>query len=250
MDINWLECFNNKKILIAGASSDMGVALLQNLAKYDMFIGAHYFSNSSVLKEFKHDNTILLKGNLNNWESCYDIVDKFIKQAGSIDYFVNLVGNISAPKDWKEVTWDEWQEDINVNLSSSFFLSQRVVHYMQNNGGKIIFISTASVPHGGGSRTMPYGLAKAGIECMTKGMARDLAKDNILVNCIAPGFIMTKFQGKSGKSEEIIKKRLELIPLKKAGTPEDIAGAILYLLSDAGNYITGDILTISGGDWL
>ena len=250
MDIKRPNSLNNKKILITGASSDIGVALLQQLIKFDMVIGAHFFSNSSALQEFKNRKVILLNGNCNNYKSCYNIVDEFVKQTGYIDFFVNLVGNIKKPKDWKKIKWNEWQKDINVNLSSSFFLAQRVVHCMHENGGKIIFISTASVPHGGGSMTMPYGIAKAGIECMTKGMARDLAKDNILVNCIAPGFIMTKFQKKSGKSEQDIKKRLELIPLQKAGTSEDITGAILYLLSDTGNYITGEVLTISGGDWL
>ena len=250
MGINWFDNLNNKKILITGASSDIGIALLRKLIEFDVVIGAHYFSNSSVLKDFENKNIILLSANLNDYRSCYSIVDEFVKQTGSIDYFINLSGNIKEPNDWKNVKWDEWEEDINVNLSSAFFLAQRVVRHMQKMGGKMIFVSTASVPHGGGARTMPYGIAKAGVECMTKGMARDLAKDNILVNCIAPGFIMTKFQKKSGKSEEIIRKRLELIPLKRAGTPDDVAGAILYLLSDMGNYITGEILTISGGDWL
>lgn len=250
MDIDWSNSLKNKKILVAGASSEMGVALLKKLVKFDMVIGTHYFSNSTVLKMFENKNVILLKGNLNDYKTCQKIVDDFIKQAGTIDYFVNFVGGIKKPIDWKEVKWDEWQEDINVNLSSSFFLAQRTVYYMQKKGGKIIFISTSSAQHGGGSKTMPYGIAKAGVECMTKGMARDLAKDGILVNCIAPGFIMTQFQRKSGKSPEEIKRRLELIPLKKAGTPDDIAGAILYLLSDAGNYITGQTIAISGGDWL
>lgn len=250
MDIDWFNNLSNKRILVTGASSDLGVSLLQYLINFDMFTGAHYFSNPSALSNFERKNVILLKGNLNNYESCYNIVDEFVNKAGSIDYFVNFVGGIEKPIDWRKLEWCDWQEDLNVNLSSSFFLAQRVVHYMQKTGGKIIFISTASAQHGGGSKTMPYGIAKAGVECMTKGMARDLAKDNILVNCIAPGFIMTKFHGKSGKTPDEIKKRLELIPIKKAGTPEDIAGAILYLLSDAGNYITGQILTISGGDWL
>ncbi|NPE27414.1 SDR family oxidoreductase [Methanococcoides sp. SA1] len=242
--------FNKKKILITGASSDIGVALIKKLIKYNIVLGAHYFSNLAPLENIKGENIILLKGNLDNRGLCHQIVDDFVKKAEGIDFFINFVGNISTPKDWKNITWDEWQSDININLSSSFFLAQRVSHHMKKNGGKIILISTASASHGGGGSTMPYGIAKAGVECMTKGMGKDLAKDNILVNCIAPGFIMTKFQQKSGKSEHDIKRRVESIPLKRAGKPDDIASAALYLLSDAGNYITGEILTISGGDWL
>ena len=111
--------------------------------------------------------------------------------------------------------------------------------------------STASATHGGGTTSLAYGIAKAGVECMVKGLARDCAKHNILVNAIAPGFIMTKFHTERMKrSSEQLKERIELIPLKRAGTVREIAGVILFLLSEDASYITGQVITVSGGDWL
>ncbi|WP_407282796.1 SDR family oxidoreductase [Methanolobus sp. WCC1] len=245
----YFESLKGKNILITGSSSDIGIILIKELLQFDMKIGAHYFTNASILEQFKED-IIPLQGNLSSREQCNDVVDSFIDQAGSIDFFVHLAGNIKKPVHWEQVSSEDWYSDIDTNLSSAFFLSQKVSASLKSKGGKMIFISTASASHGGGSMTLPYGIAKAGIECMTKGLGRDLAVHNVLVNCISPGFIDTKFHVKAGKSEDDIKRRVELIPLKRAGTPEDVVGAIMYLLSDSGNYITGEILTISGGDWL
>lgn len=249
MSSKYFDSLNGKKILITGSSSDIGVALIKELVQFDVTIGAHYFTNPTILEQFE-ENVIPLQGNLSLADECYGVVDSFVNQAGSLDFFIHLAGNVKNPVHWKLITPDDWYSDIDANLTSSFFLSQRVAENLKDNGGKMIFISTASASHGGGSTTLPYGIAKAGIECMTKGLARDLASYRILVNCISPGFINTKFHKKAGKSEFDLKKRAEIIPLKRAGTPEDVVGSILYLLSDAGNYITGEILTISGGDWL
>lgn len=122
---------------------------------------------------------------------------------------------------------------------------------MKNNGGRILLTSTASASHGGGSVSLAYGVAKAGIECMIKGMARDCAKHNILVNAIAPGFFLTKFHTeKIKRTQEQLQERINLIPLKRAGTTVEFAGTVMYLLSESASYITGQVIAISGGDWL
>jgi 3-oxoacyl-[acyl-carrier protein] reductase len=98
---------------------------------------------------------------------------------------------------------------------------------------------------------MAYGVARAGIECLTKGLAREGAPYNILVNCVAPGFIDTKFQTTdAGKTKEEYERRMKLVPLKRAGRPEEVATVILYLLSDWSSFITGECIAVSGGDWL
>ena len=99
--------------------------------------------------------------------------------------------------------------------------------------------------------SLAYGAAKAGIECVVKGLARDCAKYNILVNAIAPGFFMTKFHTeKMKRTKEQLEERAKLIPLKRVGTPEEFSGTVLFLLSDSASYITGQIIAVSGGDWL
>ena len=136
-------------------------------------------------------------------------------------------------------------------LVAAVFVCYLAIKHMKKGGGKIILISTASAKYGGGKTSLAYGVAKAGIECLTKGLAREGAPYDILVNCICPGFINTQFHTKRMKrTPEELERRAKLVPLKRAGEPIDIAGMILYLLSESGSYITGETISISGGDWL
>ena len=122
---------------------------------------------------------------------------------------------------------------------------------MKKNGGKIILMSTASAKHGGGRTTMGYGVSKAGVEALTKGLAREGAKHNILVNAIAPGLINTRFhKERAGRTSAEIKKRIKFSKLNRLGQPREIATIINNLLSEDVNYMTGEVISISGGDWI
>ena len=255
---DWPEIEVGKRVLIAGASGDIGHAVLRLLAGSEVKIGAHYHENGESLKRLADNCCLdgsrikLYPTDLSTQKSCHALVDSFVEWAGGIDGLVQLTGNVKRPCAWEELTEEEWLADININLSGPFFLAQRVMKYMKaSGGGRIILTSTASAKHGGGKTSMAYGVAKAGIECLAKGLAREGAPYGILVNVIAPGFIETKFHiQRMGRSRRELEKRRELVPLKKAGKPEDVARMILYLLSSGGNYITGECIAISGGDWL
>ena len=242
----------NKKILIVGASSDLAVTLNEMLYSLGTTIGLHYNKNEKAL--LKYDENERLKRfqeNLNSAVSCYKLVDDFANWAGGVDCLVQLSGDIKRAVHWGSLTEEEWNHDLSVNLKVRFFLSQRVIKYMKKDGGRIILTSTASASHGGGAMSLAYGVAKAGVECMVKGLARDCARYNILVNAIAPGFIKTKFHTeKMLRTAEQLNERVKLIPLKRAGTAEEIAGAIMFLLSEQSAYITGQVIAVSGGDWL
>lgn len=104
---------------------------------------------------------------------------------------------------------------------------------------------------GGGSTTIGYGMAKAALECAVKRLARDLSTDGILVNAIAPGFFDTQFNRKrKNLSDKDVSKRIEMIPLKRGGRKEEIASLVLYMLSEGASFITGQIITMDGGDFL
>lgn len=247
------------RILITGASGDIGISLLRLLANYGVTIGMHCYSNQERLNNpiksglFKNSKTKVFQADLSNSEECTSLVDSFIAWAGGIDSLVLLSGGIKRPVSWEELTYDDWIYDINVNLTSTFFAARRAMQWMKTheNGGRIITVSTASAKHGGGGKSMAYGVARAGIECLTKGLAREGAPYNILVNCVAPGFIDTQFQtAKAGKTREEYEKRIELVPLKRAGRPEEVASIILYLVSEWSSFITGECIAVSGGDWL
>ena len=137
------------------------------------------------------------------------------------------------------------------NLGAPFFVSQAVFRYMKKNGGKVILMSTASAKHGGGRTTMAYGISKAGVEALTKGLAREGATHNILVNAIAPGLIRTRFhKEKLGRNDSDMNKRSKLSKLKRIGSPREIAKLINLLISDESNYMTGEVLSVSGADWI
>lgn len=242
-----------KKILVVGASSDMAHSLNAMLIKGGAFVGLHYDTNAFALNEYKENSRVKkFQKSLDSSCSCHNLVDEFVAWSSGIDCLIQLSGDILEPVHWEKLSEKNWNYDLIANLLAPFFLAQRSISYMKDaGGGRIILMSTASAAHGGGSSSMAYGVSKAGVECMVKGLARDCAKYNILVNSIAPGFIKTKFHTKRmQRTEAQLEERINLIPLKRAGTTEEIAGTILFLLSEHSTYITGQVIAVSGGDWL
>lgn len=245
-----------KKMLILGASSDIGLTFLKKIDTSKFIIGAHCFQGKSRIEKFIKNNNIknnffILKKNLNNQNNCHKLVKEYLKLIGSIDILIQLNGNVSKVNEWKKLKEKDWKNDIAVNVGAPFFVAQKIFNKMKKNGGKIILMSTASAKHGGGNSTMAYGIAKAGVEALTKGLAREGVNYNILVNAIAPGLISTRFhKEKLNRTTLEIKKRLKISKLGRMGKPSEIAKIIEYLVSDDVNYITGEIISISGGDWI
>ncbi len=244
--------FKNKKILIAGASSDLAVDLNEKLYNEGAIIGFHYNRNEQSLSRFPDSaRTRKFQKNLDISASCRSLVDEFVDWAGNIDILIQLCGDINRPAHWENLTEEDWRYDLSINLVMPFFLAQRAIYYMKDTGGRILLTSTASAVHGGGSTSLAYGTAKAGIECIVKRLAKDCAKSDITVNAIAPGFVITKFHTeKLKKTREQLRQRTELIPLKRAGTTREVAEAIMFLISEKASYITGQNIAVSGGDWL
>jgi len=248
---------SGKRVLIAGASGGIGRETVRLFAHSDVWIGAHYYHNAQVLRQLVEEGQLeqsriqLFQANLTTAEASQKLVDAFVKWVGGIDILVQLTGGVTQPVPWKELTEAQWKADLDLNLTAPFFLAQAAMKHMQETGGKIILTSTASARHGGGSTSMAYGVAKAGIECVTKGLARVGAPHGILVNAICPGFIDTEIHTRQMyRTEEDLRQRANLVPLKRAGAPLEVAGLIVFLASPLGNYITGECIPISGGDWL
>ena len=241
-----------KRILLVGASSDLAGSLNETLYKTDNIVGFHFNTNEKPLLKYDEGEKVKrFQKDINSSLACFQLVDDFVAWAGGIDCLIQMSGDIKKPVDWEELTEKEWSSDLSVNLIMAFFLAQRAVSHMKESGGRILMMSTVSASHGGGATSLAYGVAKAGVECVVKGLARDCAKYNILVNAIAPGFFLTKFHTeKMKRNQEQLQERIKLVPLKRAGTTEELAGTVMYLLSEDASYITGQVLAVSGGDWL
>jgi 3-oxoacyl-[acyl-carrier protein] reductase len=242
----------DKKILVVGASSDIGIDLNRELYRCGAMAGFHYHKNASALSGYKENNNIKkFQKDLITAKSCFELIDDFVNWAKGIDYLVQLSGNIRRPIHWEGLIEEDWNFDLNMNLIMPFFLAQKAITYMKRKGGRIILMSTASASYGGGSTSFAYGVAKSGIDCIVKKLAKDCAQYDILVNAIAPGFILTKFHTeKMKRTEEQIEERIKLIPLKRAGTTKEFAAAVMFLLAEGASYITGQIINVSGGDRL
>ena len=164
---------------------------------------------------------------------------------GRIDILVNNAG-VMRPASVEDTTEEEWERIMNVNLKGTFICSKAVMEVMKKQKyGKIVNIASASGKIGGVATGPHYSASKAGIICFTKTLARELAPYGINVNCVAPGPIDTPmFQLFSKETRESIIKR---IPLGRIGEPRDVAEAVLFLVSDAAKYITGETLDVNGG---
>jgi NAD(P)-dependent dehydrogenase (short-subunit alcohol dehydrogenase family) len=168
---------------------------------------------------------------------------------GAIDILVNNAG-IALPTPFLETTEADWDRIIDVNLKSAFFCSQLVARVMvaQGRGAIVNLASTSSFV--AGRQEVPYAISKAGVRMLTAAAAAELAPYNVRVNAIAPGLIKTPLTAKHFPSPEALEARVKAkAPMGRAGTPEDLVEAVIFLCSDGADYVTGHTLVVDGG-WL
>ena len=168
------------------------------------------------------------------------VLEKF----GKIDVLINNAG-ISRTNLFTDISYDEWHEVMNVNLNGVFYVTQKALQYMlPEMNGKIINISSIW-GIAGGSSEVHYSASKAALIGMTKALAKELGPSNINVNCIAPGVIQTDML--NNISIDTLEMLREETPLMKLGTPDDIAKCALFLASDGGDFLTGQVISPNGG---
>jgi NAD(P)-dependent dehydrogenase (short-subunit alcohol dehydrogenase family) len=147
-----------------------------------------------------------------------------------------------------DVTEDQWQNHMGVNINATFFLARAVANIMkeQDNGGRIILMSSVAWLSGGMSTRLPYATTKGAVTTMARGLAKAYGPYGITVNTIAPGLIDTAMMRK-GLSDSARRQMEEATPLKRFGTPEEVASVVAFLASDAASFISGATINVSGG---
>jgi 3-oxoacyl-[acyl-carrier protein] reductase len=237
-----------KSALITGASSGIGKAIAIKFAENKSFVGINYKTNKQgaieTLKtvKIKGSDGILLKGDVSNKVDVEKIVMTFTQKTKNIDILVNNAGIYDREK-FENISLENWNKVLSVNLTGSFNLCKAVLPYMKP-GCKIIFISS-QLALKGSSHGAHYAASKAGLLGLVKSLALELAPKKINVNAVAPGTIDTNLI--ANYTEEDRQKRINEIPLKRLGTPEDVANTCLFLASDLSNYITGETINVNGG---
>ena len=247
---------NNKVVLVTGASRGIGRAIAKQFAEKGAHVIVHYNKNKAgaekTLAELPGDSHYLAQADLADSDSVQKMVNKAIHNMGRVDVLVNNAGVFvehSLTKtdfaDWERI----WKETIYTNLigpaNLTFFIAK---HMINNSGGRIINISSRGAFRGEPDATA-YGASKAGLNSMSQSMAQALAPYKIFVYTVAPGFVETDMvqdlldgpQGDEIRSQS---------PLKRAARPEEIAGLVEYLASDAAEYLTGSIVDINGASYL
>lgn len=239
------------RILVTGATGGLGRPLVEMLVQgSDCVVGAH---GHTQRYESDDPRVIPLNGPLDSEEQCVALVDAFCDKAGGIDGLVVLSGGIFFSGHWNDMTGADWEKEIDVNLNMPFFLARAALRRMkaQQSGGRIILNGNESSQHGGSPVSFPYAIAKRGTECMVQGLAREGAPHNVLVNGVRLGFINSGFHQRwHHRTEEQLQQRINLIPLKRGGHPDEVAATIIFLMSPYGSFISGQMVAITGGDWL
>ena len=242
-----------KRILVTGASSGIGTATAELLAAEGAVVGVHYHRKKAdaqkLIEKIRSAGGQAegFEADLLSREARARLVPEVIERLGGLDSLVNNAGAVIGSVPFLELDETAWGQTFLLNAESPFFLAQAAFRHMQKaGGGKIVNISSVGVKFGGSSRTLHYSAAKAALEAVTLGLAKAGAAHRVLVNAIRPGVIATSFH--TIKSKEEWDARVQLIPLKRPGSPLDVARMVLYLLSPAGDFITGQVFTVSGGE--
>lgn len=246
--------FDEKVVMITGASKGIGRAMAKGFADSGAKVVINYNSSQaeaeSLLKDI-HKNggeAIIVQADVSKKEDVDRLFDQALDAYGRIDVLVNNAGALLQRASIEEYAEEMWDRVYAVNIKSAFLCSQKVIPIMKKQGGgKIINLSSQAARNGGGSGSVPYASAKGAVLTFTKGLAKELAPHNILVNAIAPGVIATPFHDEY-TPPELRKKITANIPLGREGTPEECVGATLLLASSAADYITGETIEVNGGN--
>lgn len=241
----------NKVALVTGSSRGIGKIIALKLAEAKASVVINYKSNSwaadEVLESIKkiRRKAISIQCDVSNFADVEEMVKRVINEFGKIDILVNNVGPFLY-KSIYDTTIQEWHQIINSNLNSTFYCCKAVVPIMRKQkSGNIVNIGAPNAERTQGYlRNCPYAAAKTGVVVLSKSLAKEEAKNGIRVNVINPGFIET-----DEYTEEMKEDMPKQVPLGRLGNPEDIANAVLFLVSDEANYITGSVLNVHGGLW-
>lgn len=242
--------------LVTGASSGIGQATAIELAKKGYAVGVHYFHNEEGGRETvrriqaRQGEAIEIKADVRRRTDVESMVEKVRSELGDIGLLVNNAGSLVARVPLLEMTEEHWNEVFTLNVNSVFYCTQAAVRTMvKQNKGVIINVSSIAARNGGGPGAVAYAAAKGAVLTFTKGLAKELAPHGIRVNGVAPGVILTPFHDRF-TNEAQMKRMVETIPLKSAGTPEEIASVIAFLASEEARYLTGETIEVNGGLWM
>ena len=240
----------NKVALITGGTSGLGKMMALALAKAGAFvwIASSRDNADETLQEIKQQgsNGSFVQVDVTSSDALEKIVSQILKESNSIDILVNAAG-INLRTSAEELTLNEWQKTIDINLTAPFYLSQLVADTMKkNNWGRIINIASLQSLRAF-DNSIPYGASKGGVMQLTRALAQAYSKDGILVNAIAPGFFRTNLTESLFQDPDKLEALANKTMMGRNGEEKDIFGISVFLCSNANSYVTGQTVFLDGG---
>jgi 3-oxoacyl-[acyl-carrier protein] reductase len=238
-----------KTAIVTGGGRDIGRACALKLASEGANVAINYFSSGDGAEttiadiEAAGGNAFALKGDLNVQADVDALVQKTVAAFGKLDILVNNTGGLIARKAFAEMSLDHWQAVMDLNVTTTFRMIKACLPHLK--AGAIINLASQAGRDGGGPGAIAYATAKGALMTLTRGLAKELGPAT-RVNALCPGMIDTDFHNVHTKAETR-KNVAAAAPVKREGTPEDIANLVLFLASDESSFVTGANIDINGG---
>jgi 3-oxoacyl-[acyl-carrier protein] reductase len=253
-----LNDLKDKVVLITGSSTGIGAAAAVAFGKLGARVAVHYNSSQGPAEEVlgrvkaTGAQAILLNGDVLESAQCQRLVDETVKAFGRIDILINNAGALVQRVPIEEITDELFDNVLYLNVRSAMMCTAAAVKAMrqQGHGGVVINVTSVAARHGGGAGASLYAGSKGFVSTMTRGLAKELVKDNIRVNAVAPGVITTPFHERFS-TPQMLEGFRATIPMNRLGTAEECAGAFVYLASEQmSGYVTGQIIEVNGGQYM
>jgi 3-oxoacyl-[acyl-carrier protein] reductase len=245
--------FSEEVAWVTGSSTGIGAASAVALARQGCRVAVHYNRSEDEAREVMEQITasggdaMLVGGDVSDAGEVERMASEVEDRYGRLDVLVNNAGSLIERRSFSEMTEDLWDRVISVNLKSVFLCSKAVLPMMKRQGsGRIINMTSVAARNGGGPGSAAYASAKGGVSTLTRAMAKDLVSENILVNGVAPGVITTPLHDRF-TPPDVRENMAAAIPMGREGTPEEVAGAVLFLASPWADYLVGEIIEVNGG---
>lgn len=243
-----------KILLVTGASAGIGAAAARLAATEGYDLALNYNSDLAGAKavaaeaEAAGARTLVCQADVADPDQIAAMYATIDAEFGRLDALINNAGVVDQTARVTDLTHDRLRRMFDINVIGAILVAKEAVLRMQaqGNGGAIVNISSAAARLGSGGQYVDYAASKAAIDIFTKGLSDEIAADNIRVNSIRPGLIETEIHAKGGEPGRA-ERLAHMVPMKRSGSAEEVADAILYLLSDQASYVTGTTLEVTGG---